>query len=197
MSLEIINLFTSNNNIEYLKYYLSNNIKNEKIKEIILDTLIERIFDFPSHELLNDSKSNLRHSTKTWEEVRKLNQSFIENRLQFANSINSIGVEDYAHEMLNNDSIYPIGYEHLNDCLSGDYEKHDSRIFRYQDPYDINRSIIPIQQKISNKILATQEPSDELRVEYDSQVRSASKDTIHDHIYNAPDYVEKYKWFEL
>lgn len=200
MSVEIINLFTSSKNIEYLKYYLSNNIKNEKIKDTILSTITERVFEFPCNELLDDSRSHLRYSTKTWKEVRNLNQKFIENRMNFANSIQSIGIEDYAHEMIYNDSIYPVGYEHLNNSLSEDpvmTKQRDSRIFRYQDPYNINRSVIPIQQKVGHNMISTQEPSDELRGSYYSQIRSASKKTIHDHIFNAPDFVEEYKWFEL
>jgi len=104
MSVEIINLFTSSENIKYLHDYLSKNIEIEDAKKIILDSLTESVFDFPSNALLENSKTRLRHSVNTWEEVRLLNQAFINNRIAFSKEFPIVGTEDYASQMFIDDS---------------------------------------------------------------------------------------------
>lgn len=169
MSIDIINTFTSSDNIKYLKDFLQKNVKNEKAKEVILDRLTESIFDFPSHALIDDSGQRLRKSTDTWSEVRYLNKKFIDDRMSFANSFNEIAVESYHMTQFINDSLNPYGWDNLNNIqidnnvASDRYDTctSDQRLFRYQDPYDIKRSLIPRWQ--INKRGVVEETSDELR----------------------------------
>jgi hypothetical protein len=173
MSREIINIFTSGNNIQYLKDYIISNIANSEARILVLENLTENVYSFPSNELLDNSQSRVRHSVNTWDEVRILNKKFIDDVISFCNEYPKIGIEDYANQMFIGDSLKPKGYEHLNNPQVGVYEEDDSRIFRYQDPNDINRSIIPRQQVISRGSV-DRTNIDELRDSTISQIRSSS-----------------------
>lgn len=111
MSLEIINIFTSGKNIDYLRDYLNENIKDEYKKSIVLDNLIEDIFNFPDIGLLDNTRQRLRRSVDVWEEVRLLNKTFIENKISFSQEIDILGEESYEMNMFADEIA---GYEHLN-----------------------------------------------------------------------------------
>jgi hypothetical protein len=151
MSVEIINTFTSSDNIKYLHKFLSDNIPDGPSKDVILERLTESIFEFPSNSLIDDSRQNLRHSTDTWTEVRLLNKKFIDDRISFSKSFKDIGTESYHMNHLISDSLSPYGYESINTLQKDNNitqdiyncDTNDLRLFRYQDPYDIKRSLIP------------------------------------------------------
>lgn len=192
MSAQIVNVFTSNENIKYLRDYFTKNLQDSTIKDQILDTLIETVFHFYDHELLENNTYRLRRSVNLWDEVRKLNKSFIDDRLALINSYDSIGTESYHMQMLIDDSIAPNGYESLNKPCKDDIA--NKRIFRYQDPYDINRSEIPIQQILSRSFVDTNVP--EL---WDSDInhdRSTVKQLKMDYICNIPSSCNRPQWFD-
>ena len=160
MSVEIINIFVGNENIEYLKQYLDENIKNNNAKDVVMENLTESIFNFPHNELIEDNRKNLRRSTNVWDEVKKLNKAFIDDRISFVKSYDTIGEEAYEYKVLQDESLYPPGYEHLN----------DKRLFRYQDPDNIDNSLIPVQQRLSRGN-TDREYVDELKYSEDNMLR--------------------------
>jgi len=145
-STEIIKIFTSNKNIEYLRDYFTKNISNNEVKEQILDTLLEDVVQFNDYNQLENNIYCPRRSIDVWNEVRKLNKNFIENRMDLVRDYDLIGKESYHMQMFIDDSLEPKGYKHLNSPYQPDLNK---RIFRYEDPNDSNRSSIPIQQILS------------------------------------------------
>lgn len=203
MSVDIINTFTSSDNIKYLRNFLQENIKNERAKEAILDRLTESIFEFPSHALIDDSGRQLRKSTDTWSEVRMLNRKFIEDRVSFANGFDTIATESYHMNQFISDSLNLYGYENLNTLQSDnsvaadryDTCNSDQRLFRYQDPYDIRRSNIPRWQ-INKR--GTVETSDELR---DSEGYKLEKSGTMQHCINNIDNIDsnckRPQWFDI
>jgi len=147
MSAEIIKAFTANKNIRYLQHYFTNTLPDSPVKEQILETLIETLFSFYDHEIIENNTYRLRNSVDLWNEVRKLNQAFIDDRIALVAGYNDIGTESYHMDMFIDDSLQPAQYKHLNDPYEENYNK---RIFRYEDPNDPNRSSIPVRQ-ILNK----------------------------------------------
>lgn len=117
MSIEIVNLFTSGSNINYVRNELTKKINDSKIREAVLDTLTESLFDFQSYAMIEDSGQNLRHSTNNKLELDRLNKSFINDRLSFANNFDmySEGKEFYADQMFIDDSLRPGPYGSFND----------------------------------------------------------------------------------
>lgn len=195
MSSEIVNLFTSTENIKYLQNYLTKSIKDNNIRNLIIDSLIESVFDFPNYELLDNSKS-ARHSADKWDEVKKLNRLFIDDRLAFANTVKDIGLESYGMQMFIDDSLRPAGYEHLNNHEPSrfDYDSDSNesgRLFRHQDPHDKNRSSIPIWQIINRGPVNTTN-IDELRESEVSQNRKIERTNVADNINTISDY--KLRW---
>lgn len=183
MSVEIIGNFTSNQNIDYLRDYLEENIKHGKAREVVLDSLTETVFAFPCNALLEDSQKNLRKSINIWEEVKRLNKLFIEDRLCFVRTFDTIGEESYSYKMFSEDSLYPEGYGHLN----------DERLFRYQDNSDINRSRIP-QRNILNRGHTDYQNIDELRQSENSLQRHVKQKVDikipSGGIYNKPQWID-------
>lgn len=197
MSAEIVNLFTSNENIKYLKDYLYNNIDDINARDIVLDNIVENVFDFPNHELLDNSKQRLRHSVNVWEEVRLLNKAFIDDRVSYANEINDFGKESYGMNMFIEDSLQPKGYEHFNDPHVGFYEEPNSRIFRYQDPDDINKSAIPVWQKNNKRSMYT-DNIDELKDSEYSQIRKNNNVVINNTIETTSNNnCKKIQWIDI
>lgn len=149
MSSDIINLFTSNKNIQYLQYYFNKNLQDGNAKDQILENLIENVFNYNDYNTIENDIYNMRQSIDKWSELRKLNRAFIENRLALYNQYNEIGNESYHMQMFTNDSLQPRGYHKLNDTHIEDENK---RIFRFNDLFDNDRSSIPINQRLSRKI---------------------------------------------
>ena len=142
MSIEVVNLFTSSNNINYLSDEISKRVKDNRIKEAVLDSLTEAIFDFQSHAMVEDSGQRLRHSTNTKMELDRLNKAFIQDRLSFAKNFNMYADarEYYADQMFIDDSLRPGPYGHFNDCQHDCECEKCKRLFRYQDRNNLNRS---------------------------------------------------------
>jgi hypothetical protein len=195
MSAEIINLFTSNQNINYLYNYLDKNLKESSAKQQILETLIETIFNFYDHEIIDNSTYKLRHSVDKWDEVRKLNKSFIDDRIAFCTQYDSIGIDSYQMQMFTDDSLNPKGYNFNEtkkrcncngncdcncngNCNSSNGNKlvNNDRIFRYENKYDVNKSRIPIQQILSR-----------------GNADITNNDSFHDSYYNLKDKVQSDK----
>ncbi len=200
MSIEVVNLFTSSKNISYLSDEISKKITDANIKEAVLDSLTEAIFDFQSHAMIEDSGKRLRHSTNTKVELNRLNNAFIEDRLAFAKNFNMYaeGQEYYASQMFIDDSLRPWPYNNLNDCehkMECECGKC-KRLFRYQDPNDINRSSIPIWQ-VNSRGNTDYNNIDELRNSELSQVRRASEKVVVDHINTMPVECKLPKWFDI
>jgi len=185
MSIEVINLFTSSNNISYLRNEISKNINDVSIKDAILDSLTEDIFNFQSHAMIEDSGQRLRHSTNTKIELKRLNDSFIDDRIACAKNFDKYasGYEYYADQMFIDDSLKPGAYSHFNDCQhSNECEcEQCKRLFRYQDKFQLNRSKIPIWQ-INSRGNTDYFNNDELRESERSQIRKASEPVVVDHI---------------
>lgn len=200
MSVEVVNLFTSSNNISYLKDELTKKITDPKIKEAVLDSLTEAVFDFQSYALVENSGQRLRHSTNTKSEITRLNKEFIEDRLAFAENFNMYAdaQEYYADQMFIDDSLRPGPYDHFND------KQHDpdcecdkcKRVFRYQDKYNSNRSSIPIWQ-IANRGHTDYFNNDELRNSDVSQIRRAPEAVVVDHINTIPVECNRPKWIDI
>lgn len=186
MSAEIVNLFTSSKNINYLIDEISKHIKDTKIKEAVLDTLTESVFEFQSHALLENSGQKLRHSINNKYELDRLNHMFINDRLSFAKNFNiyAEAQEYYADQMFIDDSLRPGAYDKLN----------DERIFRYQDDFDPNRSKIPVWQ-INRRGNTDYNNDDELRESEVSQVRSATEEVKNEFINDLP--INKPKWMDI
>lgn len=200
MSIEVVNLFTSSNNISFLYDEISNQIKDDKIKEAVLDTLTEAIFDFQSHAMIEDSGQMLRHSTNTKKEITRLNNAFIEDRLAFAKNFNmyASAEEQYADQMFINDSLKPGAYTHLNDCEHKTECECNKclRLFRYQDKYDMNRSKVPIWQ-VLHRGHTDYDNIDELRNSEVSQIRKASDEVITNHLKTIPVDCKLPKWIDI
>jgi hypothetical protein len=205
MSIEIVNIFTSSNNINYLKDEISKKISNNDIKEAILDNIIEDIFNFYSHALLEDSGQNLRHSINVKNELDRINNLFIADRLAFAENYRNYVSEQqfYADQMFIDDSLKPYPYNNLNNNISSslneDYyeeENMEKRIFRYQDNNNKNRSSIPRWQ-INKRGNTDYNNNDELRESELSHVRRTIEKLEVDYITDAP--VECYfpKWIDI
>lgn len=200
MSSEVVNLFTSSNNISYLKDEINKLITDDMIKESILDSLTEAVFDFQSYALIEDSGQRLRHSANTKDEVSRLNKAFIEDRLSFAKNFNNYveAQEYYADQMFIDDSLCPGPYNHFNDC------EHKSececikctRLFRYQDPNNLNRSNIPIWQ-INSRGHTDYKNNDELRGSEISQIRRTSEAIVIDHIGTMPVECKLPAWIDI
>lgn len=193
MSTEVVNLFTSSNNINYVKDELSKLIKDDNIKEAVLDSLTEAIFEFQSYAIIEDSGQRLRHSTNTSAEVSRLNKAFIEDRLSFAKNFNMYADsnEYYADQMFIDDSLKPGPYNSFNN-FEVDSNK---RIFRYQDKNNFNRSNIPIWQ-IANRGPINNN-NDELRNSEISQVRKTSGEIKIDHLSTMPIECKMPKWIDM
>lgn len=178
MSIEVVKLFTSSGNISYLKVEISKQITDERIKEAILETLTESVFDFQSYT----TDGQLRHSSNTKDEVTRLNNEFINDRLSFAKNFNIYAdkQEFYADQMFIDDSLRPGPYSHFNDDIDS-----DQRIFRYQDKHDKNRSSIPIWQ-VNKRGNTDYFNNDELRESDISQIRKATEAVVVDHINTLP-----------
>jgi hypothetical protein len=168
MSAEISKAFTANKNIRYLQHYFTNTLPDSPVKEQILETLIETLFSFYDHEIIENNTYRLRNSVDLWNEVRKLNQAFIDDRLALVAGYKDIGTESYHMNMFIDDSLQPAQYEHLNDPYKEDYNK---RIFRYEDPDDPDRSFIPVKQILNKRHVDTD--IDELFDSEVSKIRSA------------------------
>lgn len=194
MSIEVVNLFTSSNNISYLSDELSKKITDKKIKEAVLDSLTETIFDFQSHDIIENSGKRIRHSSSTKSELDRLNNAFIEDRLAFAKNYNMYADarEYYADQMFIDDSLRPGPYGHFNDSI----EEEEKRIFRYQDKYNPNRSKIPIWQ-INQRGHTDYNNADELRESEVSQIRSAIDEVKIDHISTIPVNCNYHKWMDI
>jgi len=201
MSIEVVNLFTSSNNINYLSDEISKNIKEINIREAVLDSLTEAIFEFQSHAMVEDSGQRLRHSTNTKKELDRLNTEFIQDRLSFAKNFNMYADarEYYADQMFIDDSLRPGQYGHFNDDLNCDDDcncEKCKRIFRYQDKFSINRSYIPIWQ-INNRGPTDYYNNDELRNSEVSQVRKTIEPLTVDHINTIAVECKRPKWIDL
>lgn len=193
MSAEVVNLFTSSNNISYLKDELSKHIKNVVSKEAVLETLTEAVFNFHSYGLIEDSGQRLRHSANTKDEISRLNKAFIDDRLSFANNFDMYaeGREFYADQMFIDDSLRPGPYDYFND------DEDDKRIFRYQDPLNSNRSKIPIQQ-INNRGHTDYNNVDELRGSEVSQIRRVQGASVKvDHIGTISVDCKRPQWIDM
>lgn len=200
MSIEVVNLFTSSNNISYLSDEISKKIKDANIKEAVLDSLTESIFDFQSHAMVEDSGQRLRHSANTKDELSRLNKAFIEDRLAFAKNFNMYAdaQEYYADQMFIDDSLRPGPYGHFNDCHHEpecDCSKC-KRLFRYQDKFNLDRSNIPIWQ-LNNRGHTDYYNNDELRGSDISQIRKASEAVVVDHITTAPVECKRPQWIDI
>lgn len=200
MSIEVVNLFTSSNNINYLSDELSKNIKDSKIKDAVLDSLTEAVFDFQSHAMVEDSGQRLRHSTNTKIELDRLNKAFIQDRLAFAKNFNMYAEaqEYYADQMFIDDSLRPGPYGHFNDIEHNpdcDCSKC-KRVFRYQDKFDSNRSSIPIWQ-VNSRGHTDYYNNDELRNSEISQVRRTIDAVTVDHINTIAVECKRPKWIDI
>lgn len=200
MSVEVVNLFTSSNNINYLSEQLSKQINDTRIKEAVLDTLTESVFDFQSHAMVEDSGQRLRHSANTKTEIERLNKAFIDDRLAFAKNFNMYADahEYYADQMFIDDSLRPGPYNHFNDC---DHKSECEcekclRLFRYQDKNDPNRSNIPVWQ-IASRGYTDYRNDDELRNSEVSQIRRASEAVTFDHIGTIPVECKRPQWIDI
>lgn len=200
MSIEVVNLFTSSNNISYLIDEISKNIKDNKIKEAVLDSLTESVFDFQSHAMIEDSGQRLRHSTNTKLELQRLNKAFIEDRLAFAKNFNlyADAKEYYADQMFIDDSLRPGPYNHFNDVDHNSDCECDQckRVFRYQDKHDPNRSSIPIWQ-INSRGHTDYHNNDELRNSEVSQIRKATDKVVVDHIGTIAVECKRPQWIDI
>lgn len=200
MSIEVVNLFTSSNNISYLQDEISKKIDDDTIREAVLDTLTEAVFDFQGHAMVEDSGQRLRHSTNTRSEIDRLNKAFIEDRLAFAKNFNMYAEshEYFANQMFIDDSLRPGPYSHLNDCehkTECECQKC-TRLFRYQDKYDLNRSNIPIWQ-INSRGNTDYNNIDELRNSDLSQVRKTSDRVIVNHLGTIAVDCKLPKWIDM
>jgi hypothetical protein len=118
MSVEIIDTFTSGKNIDYLRDYLNENIKDEEKKQVVLDNLIEDIFNFPDIGSLNNTRERLRQSIDIREEVGILNKAFIDNKLAFVREMDDMGEESYEMNMFASEMA---GYAYLNNWTRKTY----------------------------------------------------------------------------
>jgi hypothetical protein len=98
--------------------------------------------------------------------------------------------------MFIDDSLTPKGYKHLNDPIC-DIEDTDTRIFRYQDNNDINRSNIPIWQILKNKDTVDYNNIDELRNSESCQIRKCITNHKVDHIGTIPLDIKKPDWIDI
>ena len=208
MSIEIVNIFTSSENIKYLTNELSNQINDPTIRNSILENITETIFDFQNYAIIENSGRHLRQSTSIKNEVDRLNKAFIKDRLAFASNFNTYasGREEYADQMFIDDSLRPGPYNHYNDCINEssyfDDDKYESscdrlnkkRIFRYQDKNNTNRSNIPIWQVLNRG--NPEQFNDELRNSELSQVRRASEAVTFDHIKSLPTAMDRPNWID-
>ena len=192
MSIEVVNAFTSGNNISYLRDEILKYDIPDDAKESILDTLTEDIFDFQNHAMVEDSGQYLRHSSNVKIELDRLNKAFINDRISFAKNFNmyASAYEQYANQMFIDDSLQPGAYKHLNDPLT----EEPIRVFRYQDKYDPDRSSIPRWQV--HKRGLPDHTNDEVRESYVSQIRSGSNENKVDHINNLSVDL-KPKWYDI
>ena len=200
MSVEVINLFTSSKNIEFLKEEISKKIKDDRIREAIIDTIIEDIFNYQNYALIEDSGQYLRHSTNTKTEVERLNVGFIDDRVSFSKNFDlyASAQEYYADQMFIDDSLRPGPYDHLNDPECGCIDECNckTRMFRYQDPNDLNRSSIPVWQQLSRGF-TDYNNTDELRNSEISQIRKATDVVIINHIETLPLECKRPQWIDI
>lgn len=165
---DVRKLFTSSDNIAYLRDELSKQIgdKNEN-KEYILDSLIIDIFHFQDYD------SELRQSFEVNSELEKLNKAFIQDRLYFASAFNLYeqGQEYYADQMFIDDSLRP-----------GPYKK-------FNEP----ESKIPLNQRTNRNFYSDNE---ELRESETSQIRSINESNKNDFLTNLPTYDIRPKWID-
>lgn len=192
MSIDIVNIFTSSENIEYLKNEISLQISDPIIRETIIENITETIFEFQEYNIIENSGKHLRQSTNVKNEVNKLNKAFIKDRIAFAKNFDmyASAYEDYANQMFIDDSLRPGEYTHFNDPICVD----NKRLFRYQDKNNINRSNIPVWQ-----ILKRGDPdriNDALRNSEVSQVRKASQAVTYDHINYLPTDLSRPNWID-
>lgn len=218
MSIEVLNIFTSADNIEYLRKTIINqidedNIKNSDIiKGALEEELTQMVFDFQEYAIIENSGRHLRHSTSIKTEVDRLNNAFIKDRLAFARNFDkyAAGHEAYADQMFIDDSLRPGPYNHYNDCDQPCDNMCDQpcdnmcdqpcerlekqRLFRYQDKYNSNRSSIPRWQVLKRG--TPEQTNDELRNSELSQVRRASDAVKVDHIKSLSTDYHRPQWID-
>lgn len=133
MSVEIIDTFTSGKNIDYLRDYLNENIKDDEKRQIVLDNLIEDIFNFPDIESLNNTRERVRQHIDIREEVKILNKAFIDNKLAFVREMDTMGEESYEMNMFANEMA---GYAYLNNWTRKTYYNNRGHHETNNDEFD-------------------------------------------------------------
>jgi hypothetical protein len=190
MSVEVINLFTSSDNISYIKNKLNTLITDNLIKESIFDSLIETIFSFQDYNIIENSKSQLRHSTNIQKELDKLNYEFINDRLAFVKNFHlySKSEESYADQMFINDSLKPKGYIHFNDHINNN---KDDKMYEYNDKPSKSNFQSTKRDNIDYDNI------DELRNSEVSQVRKIYGYKSTDTINTIPLDIKKPEWIDI
>jgi len=131
----IIVQFRSDQNSKYLRELFTQRVPRGPLRRHVLETLEDAILSFTDLEgraydvLMSDPTARrgvARRAVSFWDEVRRLNRVFYEDRMAFLREHEAIinptaprdGVsedtEDYAMRMFISDSLRPPGLEHLN-----------------------------------------------------------------------------------
>jgi hypothetical protein len=126
----MINLFRSPRNIAYLRALFTKNVPPGALRYFALSTLEDSVYSYERGEDLIYSdpiaqRGGSRPAANLWAELRRLNLSFYEYRMQFLRDKASLITgrsgdgqwdddEPYHYRMFVADSLRPPGLEHLN-----------------------------------------------------------------------------------
>jgi len=127
----LINQFQSSENIMYLRKLFTEKIQCGPLRDFILENIEDMVWNYEQIEAHCSSdpiaqRGNASPAVGFWQEIRRINRAFFYDRMELLRDKRNLitggdtrdGVfdsdEPYHYKMFEADSLYPPGYEHLN-----------------------------------------------------------------------------------